>query len=59
MSEEHVQSPIPGVFITSLAATQDCGALVAFTGSGGAAARLIGAFFSPPWRVETMADGGK
>jgi hypothetical protein len=57
--DKHFQSHIPGVFITSMAATQDVGALFAFTGSVGAAARIIGAFFSSPWHIETMSDGGK
>jgi cation diffusion facilitator CzcD-associated flavoprotein CzcO len=42
--DEHFQSNIPGLFMTSMAATQDFGAFFAFTVSVGASARIIGSF---------------
>jgi len=39
-----LQSDLPGLFITSMAATQDFGAFFAFTVSVGASARIIGSF---------------
>jgi thioredoxin reductase len=42
--DEHFQSNIPGLFITSMPATQDFGPFFAFTVSVGASAKIIGAF---------------
>jgi FAD-dependent urate hydroxylase len=42
--DEHFQSNIPGLFMTSMAAAQDFGAFFAFTVSVGASARIIGSF---------------
>jgi thioredoxin reductase len=39
--DERFQSSVPGLFITSMAATQDFGAFLAFTVSVGASARII------------------
>jgi cation diffusion facilitator CzcD-associated flavoprotein CzcO len=46
--DEHFQSNLPGLFITSMAATQDFGAFFAFTVSVGASARIIGSFLKSP-----------
>ena len=40
--DEHFQSNIPGLFITSIPATQDFGPFFAFTVGAGASARIIG-----------------
>jgi FAD-dependent urate hydroxylase len=42
--DEHFQSNIPGLFMTSMAATRDFGAFFAFTVSVKTSARIIGAF---------------
>jgi hypothetical protein len=42
--DEHFQSNLPGLFITSIAASQDFGAFFAFTVSVGASARIVGSF---------------
>jgi hypothetical protein len=44
MLDAHFQSNLPGLFITSMAASQDFGAFFAFTVSVGASARIIGSF---------------
>jgi hypothetical protein len=42
--DEHLQSSIPGLFITSMPATQDFGSFFAFTVSVRASAQIIGSF---------------
>jgi FAD-dependent urate hydroxylase len=44
MLDAHFQSNLPGLFITSMAASQAFGAFFAFTVSVGASARIIGSF---------------
>jgi thioredoxin reductase len=42
MLDNHLQTNVPGLFITSMAATQDFGPFFAFTVSARASARLLG-----------------
>lgn len=45
--DEHFQSSIPGLFITSMPATRDFGAFFAFTVSVNASAKIIGSTITP------------
>ena len=42
MLDEHFQTSVPGLYITSLAATRDFGSFLAFTVSVRAQAKIIG-----------------
>jgi cation diffusion facilitator CzcD-associated flavoprotein CzcO len=46
MLDEHFQSTIPGLFVTSMPAMQDFGSFFAFTVSVRASARIIGSFLT-------------
>ena len=50
--DEHFQSNIPGLFITSMPATQDFGAFFAFTVSATASAKIIGSAIKDGWPKE-------
>ena len=46
--DEHLQSNIPGLFMTSMLAVRDFGPFLAFTGSVRASAKLVGEALGQP-----------